>query len=101
MNIKLLLGIGLFFIGIVLAVIGMAGVGGDAAGPLIETTRNTSIPLMESLQGWALPAMAGLCLALGGLLMGLSLGNWQQPRTKLEPGDEVVNPEGYHKMKHV
>jgi hypothetical protein len=101
MNIKLLLGLGLFLIGIVLAAIGMAGVGTDAARPLIETTRNTSVPLLESLQAWAVPAMAGLCLALGGVLMGLSLGNWQQPRTKLEPGDEVVNPEGYHKMKHV
>jgi hypothetical protein len=101
MNITLLFGTALFLIGIVLAVIGMANVGADAARPLIETTRNTSIPMMESLQAWAVPALAGLCLVAGGLLMGLSLGNWQHPRTKLEPGDEVVNPEGHHKMKHV
>jgi len=47
------------------------------------------------------PLLAGLCLAVGGLLIGLSLGNWRHPRTHLEAGDEVVNPEGYHTMKHV
>jgi hypothetical protein len=35
------------------------------------------------------------------LLIGISVGNWRHPRTHHEPGDEVVNPEGYHKMKHV
>jgi hypothetical protein len=45
--------------------------------------------------------MAGLLLAGGAVLMGLSLGNWRHPRTHLEPGDAVVNPEGYRKMKHV
>jgi hypothetical protein len=40
-------------------------------------------------------------LALGGLLIGLSMGNWKRPRTHLERGDEVVDPEGYQKMKHV
>jgi hypothetical protein len=101
MNITLLLGMGLFLIGIILAAIGIAGVGMDASRPLIETSRNTSVPLMSQLEAWALPALAGLSLAVGGLLMGLSLGNWMRPRTHLEPGDEVVDPEGYHKMKHV
>jgi hypothetical protein len=101
MNIPLLFGIALFFIGIVLAAIGIADVGAGPPGPLIETTRNTSIPMLETLRAWAVPGLAGLCLALGGVLMGLSLGNWQQPRTRIEPGDEVVNPEGHHKMKHV
>jgi hypothetical protein len=101
MNIKLLVGIGLFLIGIVLAVFGIAGVGADSSQPLIETAENTSVPLMGHLQNIALPALAGLSLAVGGLLMGLSFGNWKRPRTHLEPGDEVVNPEGYHTMKHV
>ena len=101
MNITLLVGIGLFLIGIVLAGMGIATIGADSTRPLIETTSNTSVPMMLQLQAWALPALAGLCLATGGLLMGLSLGNWKRPRTHLEPGDEVVNPEGYHKMKHV
>jgi hypothetical protein len=42
-----------------------------------------------------------LSLAVGGLLIGISAGNWKHPRTHIEPGDEVVNPEGYQKMKHV
>jgi hypothetical protein len=101
MNIKLLVGIALFLMGLVLAALGIANIGADDTRPLVETARNTSVPLMLQLQGWALPALAGLCLATGGLFMGLSLGNWKQPRTNLEAGDEVVNPEGYHKMKHV
>ena len=101
MNITLLMGMGLFLIGIILAAFGIAGVGADASQPLIETSRNTSVPLMSQLEAWAVPALAGLALAAGGLLMGLSLGNWKRPRTHLEPGDEVVDPEGYHKMKHV
>jgi hypothetical protein len=48
-----------------------------------------------------IPLISGLSLAIGGLLIGLSVGNWSNPRTNLRPGDEVVNPEGYHKMKHV
>ena len=84
MNLKLLAGIALFVVGLVTALAGIAGVGeGVQAG------------------GYAIPIIAGLSLALGGLLMGLSLGDWKHPRTHLEPGDEVVDPEGYHKMKHV
>ena len=101
MNITLLFGMGLFLIGIILAGVGIAGVGVDASRPLIETSRNTSVPMMSQLEAWAIPALAGLSLAAGGVLMGLSLGNWTRPRTHLEPGDEVVDPEGYHKMKHV
>lgn len=101
MNIKLLVGIALLLIGIVLAGFGIASVGGDEARPLIETAENTSVPLAGVLRSVALPALAGLSLAIGALLVGLSLGNWRHPRAHLEPGDEVVNPEGYHKMKHV
>ena len=49
----------------------------------------------------AIPGIAGLSLAIGGLLIGLSMGNSKHPRTHLEPGDRVVDPERYHKMNHV
>jgi uncharacterized protein (UPF0333 family) len=101
MNIKLLLGIGLILIGIVLAGFGIASIGSDDTRPLIESAQNTSAPLADVLRRVAVPTLAGLTLAVGALLVGLSLGNWKQPRVHLEPGDEVVNPEGYHKMKHV
>ena len=101
MNIKLLVGIGLFIAGLVLAVMGISGVGSEEMRPLIETAQNTSQPLAAQLGRVVVPLLAGLCLAVGGLLIGLSLGNWNHPRTHLEAGDEVVNPEGYHTMKHV
>jgi predicted small secreted protein len=84
MNLKLLAGIALFVVGLATALAGIAGVGEDVQAG-----------------GYAIPIIAGLSLALGGLLMGLSLGDWKHPRTHLERGDEVVDPEGYHKMKHV
>lgn len=84
MNLKLLAGIALFVIGLATALAGIAGVG--------EGVRSG---------GYAIPIIAGLSLAAGGLLMGLSLGDWKHPRTHFERGDEVVDPEGYHKMKHV
>ena len=101
MNLKLLVGIVLFVIGLITAAVGIVAVGsavspdvaienGPSAGALAQTVRNVAIP-----------AVAGLSLALGGLLIGLSMGNWKHPRTHLEPGDEIVDPEGYHKMKHV
>ena len=81
MNVKLLIGIVLFVIGLIAAGMGIAGLG----------TEN----------GLIIPVAAGLSLAAGGMLIGLSMGNWKHPRTHLEPGDQVVDPEGYHKMKHV
>ena len=103
MNVKLLLGIVLFVIGLATAVVGMAGVErGDAeTSPAIIVEDNRSMNLGQSMGQMALPIIAGLSLAIGGLLIGLSVGNWRNPRTNLKPGDEVVNPEGYHKMKHV
>jgi hypothetical protein len=99
MNLKLLVGLALFIVGIITAVIGILGVG---AGPdAAVTVGQDNGPLQQTLSNVALPAVAGLSLAIGGLLIGLSLGNWKNPRTHLEPGDEVVDPEGYHKMKHV
>ena len=81
MTVKLLIGIVLFVIGLIAAGMGIAGVGTGTS--------------------FFIPAIAGLSLAAGALLMGLSMGNWKHPRTHLEPGDQVVDPEGYHKMKHV
>jgi uncharacterized protein (UPF0333 family) len=99
MNLKLLVGIALFIVGIATAVIGILGVG---AGPdAAVTTGQDNGPLAQAVSNVALPAISGLSLAVGGLLIGLSLGNWKNPRTHLEPGDAVVDPEGYHKMKHV
>ena len=62
---------------------------------------NLSLNLSEGAVRMTIPLIAGLSLAIGGLLIGMSVGNWRNPRTNLKPGDEVVNPEGYHKMKHV
>jgi hypothetical protein len=101
MNVKLLIGIALFLIGIVTAAYGIAGVGTGADRPLIEVSNNTAEGVADTISAFAVPAVAALSLAIGGLLIGLSMGNWKHPRTHLEPGDEVVDPEGYHKMKHV
>lgn len=98
---KLLIGIVLFVIGLVTAGVGIVGVG-MPAGP------ETAIPYEQNESGMgatvrtaAIPLVAGLSLAVGGLLIGLSMGNWKHPRTHPKPSDELVNPEGYHDMKHV
>lgn len=101
MNLKLLVGIVLFCLGIAVALVGIAGVGEVTTQPQLAEDRNVATSVAETIRHVALPAGAGLLLATGALLMGLSLGNWKHPRTELRPGDEVVNPEGYQKMKHV
>jgi len=102
MNVKLMVGIALFLIGIVTAVMGIAGVGQpDAAQVGVAADDASTNALSLAMGNMAIPAIAGLSLAIGGLLIGLSMGNWKHPRTHLEPGDKVVDPEGYHKMKHV
>ena len=102
MNVKLLLGIVLFVIGLATAIVGIAGVGqGDIAAAPAIVEDNRSLHLTETMGRMAIPFIAAISLAVGGLLIGLSVGNWKNPRTHLKPGDEVVNPEGYHKMKHV
>lgn len=91
MNVTLLAGVVLFVCGLAAAVTTMVWLGG-----LPESGAATSgVPYVI----W--PVVAGLLLSVGGLLLGVSLGNWRHPRTRLEPGDKVVNPEGYHTMKHV
>lgn len=94
MKTSLLAGVALLVIGIVTAAMGLLSVGEPA------TTVGQS-PDGGPLWYVALPIISGLTLALGALLIGLSMGNWRHPRSHPEPGDEVVNPEGHHKMKHV
>jgi hypothetical protein len=101
MNLRLLVGIVLFAIGLVTAVIGIANVANPAGPASVMTEPSQSPPLAEAAGSLLIPLVAGLSLAIGGLLIGISLGNWNRPRTHMEPGDEVVNPEGHHKMKHV
>lgn len=100
MNLKLIIGIGLFLIGMIAAVMGIIGALNPADVPPTVVGTQQGV-LDRAIDDFAIPAIAGLSLALGGFLIGLSMGNWKHPRTHLEPGDEVVNPEGYHKMKHV
>ncbi|MFN2446417.1 MAG: hypothetical protein ABR606_12655 [Vicinamibacterales bacterium] len=90
MKATLPIGILLFVIGLVMAAVGMMSV-----GEVSEAADGASAWSM------AVPVISGLCLATGALLVGLSFGNWKHPRTHTEPGDEVVDPEGYQKVKHV
>jgi uncharacterized protein (UPF0333 family) len=102
MNIKLLVGIVLFVIGLATAVIGISNVANrdtDQAAVMVES--NQSQQVTEAAGSMAMPLISALSLAVGGLLIGISVGNWKNPRTHLKPGDQVVDPEGYHKMKHV
>jgi hypothetical protein len=102
MNLKLLLGIVVFAIGLIAAVAGIVGVAdSEVREPAVMVERNLSMNWLDESAATALPWIAGLALALGGVLIGLSMGDFKHPRTHLEPGDAVVDPEGYHKMKHV
>ena len=103
MNLKLLVGIVLFVVGIVLAVAGIAGVGQPPPAETVMVTEGgvSGVQTEGRAGGLMVPIFAALSLALGGVLIGLSVGNWKNPRTHVQPGDEKVNPEGYHKMKHV
>jgi hypothetical protein len=103
MNLKLFIGIALFVFGLAMAVVGITRVGDTdtAPAPAVVAENNRSEALLDGAESIAIPLAAALSLAVGGLLIGISVGNWKHPRTHLKPGDEVVNPEGYHKMKHV
>lgn len=98
MNLRLLVGIVIFLIGLVAAGIAISNVGNAETTPFVAAEEG---PFGQQVDKLVLPIGAGLSLALGGLLIGLSMGRWKHPRTHLEPGDAVVDPEGYHKMKHV
>lgn len=100
MNLRFIIGIGLFLIGIITTVIGITSVLNPTdAQPAVVGTQDGALD--RAIDDFAIPAIAGISLALGGLLIGRSMGRWKHPRTHFEPGDEVVNPEGHHKMKHV
>jgi hypothetical protein len=103
MNVKLLVGIVLFVIGLATAVIGISNVANRDAQdpPAVAVEGNQSQQVADAAGSMAIPLISALSLAVGGLLIGISVGNWKNPRTNLKPGDEVVDPEGYHKMKHV
>lgn len=103
MNVKLMIGIVLFVIGLVTAGMGIAQVANPGATdqPSVVVEGNQGHNVSDAAGSMILPFVAALSLAIGGLLIGISVGNWKNPRTHLKPGDEVVNPEGYHKMKHV
>ena len=103
MNVKLLIGIVLFVIGLGTAVAAIAGVASPSAQdePSVTVEGNQSLHLSDGAGYMVLPFISALSLGVGGLLIGISLGNWRNPRTTLNSGDEAVNPEGYHKMKHV
>ena len=101
MTVKLLVGIVFFAIGLGTAAVGILGVSTKTGSDVVVAADQNRDPSGQAFANVALPAGAGLSLAVGGLLIGLSMANWKHPRTHLEPGDEVVDPEGYHKMKHV
>jgi hypothetical protein len=103
MNVKLLIGIVLFVIGLATAVMGIAQVANPDVRnePAMVVEGNQGHNISDTAGTMVLPFVAALSLAVGGLLIGISVGNWKNPRTTHKPGDEVVNPEGYHKMKHV
>ena len=101
MNLKLLVGIVLFVIGLGTAAVGIVGVGETSRPNVAVEADHNQGPFGPAVANLAVPAAAAFFLAVGGVLIGLSMGNWKHPRTHLEPGDEVVDPEGYHKMKHV
>lgn len=97
MKVSFAVGVALFVLGLVLGVVGIAG-GSD---PELIHSVTSEAPAGSSLSAVAIPLISGLALAAGGLLVGLSMGNWRHPRSGHEPGDAVVDPEGHHKMKHV
>jgi hypothetical protein len=101
MNAKLLIGIVLFVIGLATAVVGIVGVATPEGPDVTIRADNNEGTMQRAVGNVAVPLIAGLSLGIGGLLIGLSMGDWKHPRTSHKAGDEVVNPEGYHKMKHV
>lgn len=97
MKISLVAGVMLLVIGVGAALAGIFGVGAEA----VNTVSSGQAPFVDSAWSVALPLIGGLSLAIGGVLIGLSMGNWRHPRSHSEPGDAYVDPEGHHKVRHV
>lgn len=97
MKISLLVGIVLLLIGFGSALLGILSVSEYVEARAVSD----QMPILDPLWAVALPILSGLGLAVGGLLIGLSMGNWRNPRSHQEPGDQYVDPEGHHKMRHV
>ena len=103
MNVKLLLGVVLFVIGLATAVVGIAEVGRNNvdAGPAAVVAGQ---PIAQPQRGGGPDHHPADCRIITGDWRSadrLERGQLEEPRTNPKPGDEVVNPEGYHKMKHV
>jgi len=97
MKLSLLVGVMLLVIGFAAALAGIFDVGQQTS----QAVGSEQAPLVDSLWAVAIPVISGLGLAIGGLLVGLSMGNWRHPRSHSEPGDAYVDPEGHHKVRHV
>jgi hypothetical protein len=97
MKLSLIIGVVLVVLGIGTALTGVFGVGAVQSGVNAADMQASD----GSTWAWVMPVLSGLSLAVGALLIGLSMGNWRHPRSHTEPGDAVVNPEGHEKMKHV
>lgn len=99
----LLIGVLLFVLGLGLAGFGMMGVGDER--PMTAATGASAVPVEQETESSgsnaAIAVISGLTIATGALLIGLSFGNWKNPRSTREAGDEVVDPEGHDTMKHV
>jgi hypothetical protein len=99
MKTSLIVGVVLLLIGIGTALMGIFSVGEQLFAS--SDAADVQYPIGGPLWYVGVPIISGLSLGLGALFIGLSMGNWRRPRSHPEPGDEAVNPEGHHKMKHV
>ncbi len=91
----------LFVIDLTAAVAGIAEVARNDvdAGPAGSLRTNLSLNLSEGAVRMTIPLIAGLSLAIGGPLIGMSV---QPEEPTHEPeARRQVNPEGFHKVKHV
>jgi uncharacterized membrane protein len=69
MNVKLLPGIVLFLIGLATAVVGIAEVGRNDAGPAAVVEDSRSLNLSEGAGRMIIPLISGLSLAIGDLVL--------------------------------
>lgn len=99
MKTSLVVGVMLLVFGIATALMGIFSVGDQLFAS--SDAADVQFPIGGPLWYIGVPIISGLSLGFGALFIGLSIGNWRHPRSQAEPGDQAVNPEGHHKMKHV